>query len=139
MRNFASGRLLSVQFDTGDVSDQISNATIESADGDTDFLTFAAARAGGNKDYTFKGTIGQDYAVGSVYRECWDSVGDTVPMIMAPYGNTVASPTQPHVGFSVIISEPGTLAGGEAAISPSSAHTVEVEWKLTGRPVLITA
>lgn len=138
MPTFASGRLMSLKINDTDVSDQLSNATVESADGDTDFLTFLAARQGGNKDYTFKATAGQDYTPGSVYRECWDNVGDTVPVIMAPYGNTAPSTTQPHIGFSVIISEPGTMAGGESSTSTSAAHTVEVEWKCTGRPVLIT-
>lgn len=129
-----SGRLLSLKVDATDYSDQASNASVNSTEADSDFLSFAAAKTGGARDYTLALTIAQDLSTGSLWREIYDNVGDTVPFVIAPYGNETATAAEPHIVGSAIISEPdGTFVGGESTTSTSGAHTVEVEWKLTGR------
>lgn len=134
-----SGRLLTLEIDGTDYSDQVSKAVVTSGDSDSDFLSFAAARAGG-KDYKLVLTIAQDAAAGSLWREIYDNAGDTVPFTMAPYGNAVVSTAEPHFEGNAVISEPdGDFIGGEADRSTTAVKTVEVEWACSARPTLVTA
>lgn len=129
-----SGRLLTLEIDSVDYSSQVSSAAIESAEADSDFLSFADAAAGGSRDYTLTMTVAQDLAAGTLLREVIDNVGDTVPFVLAPYGNAVATAGEPHVVGNAVISEPdGVIVGGESTISTSAAHTTELAWKLTAR------
>lgn len=129
-----SGRLLTLEIDGVDYSDQASNASVNSAESDSDFLSFADAASGSARDYTLVMTVAQDLAVGTLWREIFDNPGDTVPFTIAPYGNATATASQPHVVGSAVISEPdGTFVGGESTLSTTAAHTVEVEWRMTGK------
>lgn len=134
-----SGRLLTLKIDGTDYADQVSRAVVTSGEGESDFITFANAAAGGSRDYKLALTMAQDAAAGSLWSEIFDNVGDTVPYIIAPYGNEIATAAEPHFGGNAIISEPdGDFIGGEANASPTSVMTVEVEWSTTGRPAKIT-
>lgn len=134
-----SGRLLSLKVDGNDYDDQASNASVNSTEADSDFLSFKAAKEGGARDYVLALTVAQDLATGSLWREIFDNVGDTVPFVIAPYGNETPTEAQPHVVGSAIIAEPdGVMVGGESTTSTSGAHTTEVEWPLTGRFTLDT-
>lgn len=129
-------RLISLKIAATDVSDQISRAFISSAEGESDFLTFAAARSGGNRDYTLALTIVQDHAVGTLWDTVWTGAGTEVAGVYAPYGNPTPSATQPHYTFTAIVSEPdGEFLGAEADASVTAVATVEVEWKLKAKPV----
>lgn len=129
-----TGRLLTLEIDGTDYSDQASNAVIASAESDADFLSFAEAAAGGARDYTLNMTVAQDLAAGTLFREIVDNVGDTVPFVLAPYGNATPTAGQPHVVGNAIISEPdGDFVGGASTTSTSGAHTTDVSWKLTAR------
>lgn len=134
-----SGRLLTLTIDGNDFAGEVSRAAVTSGEGESDFVTFADAAAGGSRDYKLALTMEQNAASGSLWSEIFDNVGDTVPYVIAPYGNAVASATEPHFGGNAIIREPdGDFIGGEANPSPTSAMTVEVEWSCTARPTKIT-
>lgn len=134
-----TGRLLTLEIDETDYSDQASNASVGSAESESDFLSFAEGAQGGARDYTLNLTVAQDLAAGTLWREIYDNVGDTVPFVIAPYGNAVATAGQPHVAGNAVISEPdGDFVGGQSTTSTSGAHTVEVSWKMTGRFTLVT-
>lgn len=135
-----TGRLLTLEIDGTDYSDQASNAAVASGESDADFLSFAEAAQGGARDYTLNMTVAQDLAVGTLWREIFDNVGDTVPFVIAPYGNEVATAAQPHIAGNAVISEPdGDFVGGASTTSTSGAHTVDVSWKLTARFTLVSA
>lgn len=118
----------------------VSDVTIQSAEANADFVTYAAAAAGGARDYVLHLVLAQDAASGSLWREIWDNAGDEVAVLVRPYGNTTASASQPHYACTAVISEPdGALLGGEADASATAVQTVEVDWSLTAKPVAITS
>lgn len=133
-------RLLKIEIDGVAYEGQVSSARITAGDADTDFLTFADAATGGAKEYTLTGTIVQDLAVGSLWREMWDNTGDTVPFTLMPYGNSTPTAGQPHVEGSAIISLPdGDVVGGDASTSASDLMSVEIAWVCTAKPTLVSA
>lgn len=131
-------RLIALEVDDVDRSDEVSVARIASAAGDS-FMSFAAARSGGSRDYTLNMTIAQDHASGTLWDLIWTGNGTEVDGIYAPYGNDEPSMTQPHYAFTAIVAEPdGDFLGAEATESPSAVATVEVAWRLAGKPEKIT-
>lgn len=139
-------RLIALEIDGTDVSDDISRGVIGSAPSDSDFMTFRQSRSGGGREYTLAMTIAQDHAAGSLFEKIWSKdvtpgVSDKFVGVYAPYGNEVASVAQPHYEFSGTIAEPdGDFLGAEADESVTAVATIEVEWKLDGRPEkIITA
>jgi len=117
----------------------VSRAEITSGETDSDFVSFADAAAGGGRDYALEFTAVQDAATGSLWDEVWSNAGDEVAVTIAPYGNDVASITEPHFDMTAIVSEPdGTLLGGEADASATAKMTFECEWKLIGKPNRVT-
>jgi hypothetical protein len=132
-------RLLKIEVDGTDYTAEVSAVTIDSAESDADFITFADAAAGGARDYTLNFTAVQDAAAGTLWTEVFESSGDTVPVTVMPYGNAVATVGEPHFECNAVISDPdGTLLGGEADASTSARMTIECAWKLTGKPTKVT-
>lgn len=133
-------RLISLEVDGVDRSDEISKAVIASAASDADFMSFLEARSGGSRDYTLNMTIAQDHASGTLWDLIWTGAGTLVDGIYAPYGNEVASAAQPHFGIEVKVSEPdGDFLGAEADDSLTGTAVIEVSWALTAKPVKIVA
>lgn len=116
-----------------DVSAKISNFTIEAADADGAFLSYAKAREGGDKDYVAKFTIEQDYAAGSLWTTMASQVGTTWT---GYYTSDVSdlddlSATKVAFEFNAIVSIPnGVVIGGETTVSQKATQTVELEWQL---------
>jgi hypothetical protein len=135
-----SPRLISLEVDGDDRSDEISKAVIKSAKSAADFMSFLEARSGGARDYTLELTIAQDHASGTLWNLIWTGAGTEVDGVYAPYGNLAPSVAQPHYAITVKVSEPdGDMFGAEADESTTAVATIEVAWALTGRPVPITA
>jgi hypothetical protein len=133
-------RLLKLEIDGAEFTGQVSAARIVSGEGDTDFVTFADAAAGGAREYRIEFTAVQDAAAGSLWTEVFDNAGDTVPFTLMPYGNAVASATEPHFEGNAVISEPdGDLIGGEADASATARFTIDCSWVLTGKPARVSA
>lgn len=132
-------RKVKIEVDGTERTAEMSNARFTSGEGDTDFLTFADAAAGGNRKYRFQGTAVQDAETASLWREIWDNAGDEVTVTLMPYGNAVPSLTEPHFEGTAVIAEPdGDLLGGEANASSTARMTVEINWQLTGKPTMVT-
>lgn len=133
-------RLISLDVGGTDRSDEVSKAVISSAAADDGFLSFLAARSGGERDYTLEMTIAQDHASGTLWDLIWTGNGTEIDGTYAPYGNAEASATQPHYDFTAVVSEPdGDFLGAEANSSTKAVATVDVKWALTGKPVKVTA
>jgi len=132
-------RQLVLLLDDDNVTAQVSTCAVRSGETESDFVSFADAAAGGGRDYTLALTFVQDTAVDTVWDRVWSHAGEEVDLIIKPYGNAVASASQPHFAATAVISEPdGDLLGGEADASPTNKFTVEVEWALTGKPTKVT-
>lgn len=133
-------RLLTMTIDGAEVAPEVSSATIRSAETDSDFVSFADAAAGGSRTYTLALTLVQDAASGSLWDQIWTAAGSDVPVLVRPYGNAVASATEPHFSGTVTITEPdGDLLGGEADPSTTARFTTEVEWTFTEKPTRIVS
>lgn len=129
-----------------DRSAEFAKFMIEATDPESGFLTFASAREGGGDDWVMKATIPQDYAAGSVWSDMWNNPGDIwTGYYSAGTGTDVidlddATAGTPVFEFEAIISTPrGTVLGGEANKAVNATPTVDIEWKLTGKPIKHTA
>lgn len=133
-------RLIALEVDGDDRSDEVAKAVITSAPAESDFLTFAEARAGGGRDYVLAMTIAQDHASGTLWDLIWTGAGTEVAGTYAPYGNAAPTVSQPHYDFTATVAEPdGDFLGGEANSSTTAVATVEVEWALNAKPTKVTA
>jgi hypothetical protein len=133
-------RLIALDVEGVDRSDEVSKAVIAAAAADSDFTSFAAARGGGSRQYALNMTIAQDHAAATLWDLIWTGAGTDVDGVYAPYGNEAPSAAQPHYGFTATVSEPdGDYLGAEANSSTTAVATVEVSWALTGKPVKIVA
>lgn len=133
-------RLLELEIGGENVSAEVSKAVITSNEADSDFVTFADAKAGGKREYRLDITMVQDPETGSLWDKIWSAAGSTVPFSVNPFGNEVPSATQPHYTGNVTITEPdGDLLGGEADASTTARFTVEVSWVCDAKPTKVTA
>jgi hypothetical protein len=130
-------RALTLTISGIDYSNAVSSVKVTSAESDSDFLTFAAAAAGGSRSYKLSMTLAQDIAAASLWRLIWDSAGTEVPVIVKPAGGTTLSASQPSFAFTAVVAEPdGDYLGGDADKSTSAKFTTEVEWEILDKPVM---
>jgi hypothetical protein len=133
-------RLLTLEVDGDERTAEVSVAKFTAAEADSDFVTFADAAAGGARQYNLEATIVQDAVADSFWDLMFTAPGTEVPVVIAPYGNAVASPTQPHFSATCVVKEPdGDLVGGEADVSTTARMTIDVVWPTLAKPVRITA
>jgi hypothetical protein len=131
-------RNLTLSIDGDDVTAEVSSATITSADSKADFVSFADAAAGGSREYALKLKFIQDATNTSLWNQIWAHAGETVAVIVRPYGNIAASATQPFFEGTVTITEPdGDMLGGDADASTSARFVVEVSWIFTAKPLRV--
>lgn len=135
-----TGRSLVLTVGGTDYSTQVFSCAVEADDADSDEVTFAEAAAGGGRKYTLNVKLTQDMAATTLWSKIWDSAGEDVAVLLKPYGNLVASDTQPHYSLTANVREPkGTLFGGDADASPSKRWSVEVDWPLSAKPTRVTS
>lgn len=133
-------RKMKIEIGGTDYTGVISNARITTGEGDSDFVTFADADAGGNRQYNLALTFAQDAADTSLWSKLWDDTGDDVTFTLMPYGNATPSVTEPHFEGTATVTEPdGDILGGEANASNTAKMTVEVAWPCTAKPTRVTA
>lgn len=132
-------RLISLDVDGTDRSDEVSKAVITSGAADAAFVSFAAARSGGGRDYALAMTIAQDHASGTLWDLIWTGNGTEVAGTYAPYGNVAPSVSEPHFDFVAVVAEPdGDFLGAEAATATTAVATIEVTWALKAKPTKVT-
>lgn len=85
---------------------------------DSDITTFEDAQLGRRQEFATV-TAAQSTATGSLWRYCWDNVGEEgVAFVYAPHGNEIATANEPHFTGSVTI-PPKPSIGGEAGTEPT--------------------
>jgi hypothetical protein len=131
-------RKLTLTIDGDDVTAEVSSATITSAEAKSDFISFANAAAGGSREYGLKLKFIQDAESASLWSQVWAAAGTDVAALVRPYGNAVASATEPHFSGTVTISEPdGDFLGGDADPSTSARFVTECTWVFTAKPTKV--
>lgn len=133
-------RSLKLKIGTVEYNMDVSNCTISSAESDADFTSFAAAAAGGARDYFLNFTATQDPAdATSIWSKMFDTPGTTAAVSINPYGGTTFSATNPGFQGNVTITEPdGDMLGGEANANPTARFTIELSWKFAAKPTKVT-
>jgi hypothetical protein len=117
----------------------VSNAEIDVADADSDFVSFEDAASGGAVQFSLVFTVADDYQADSLWDQAWSNTGSTVAFILSPYGGT-PSATDPAFSGNAIISLPsGKIIGGGADASASAALTTDFTWVCTAKPTRITS
>ena len=133
-------RKLTLTIDGDEVAAEVSSATITSKEAKSDFVSFADAAAGGTREYGLKLKFIQDATSSSLWNQVWSAAGSDVAVVVRPYGNAVASATEPHFHGTVTITEPdGDYLGGDADPSTSARFVTEVEWIFTAKPTKVNA
>jgi hypothetical protein len=131
-------RRLVLLVDDVDYTSSVSRAQVQSAETDSDFVSFADAAAGGARDYVLALTLKQNTAANSLWSIIWMQAGDDLGFELWPNGKPVdAIPTeaQPLIEGIATVTEPdGVLVGGEANVSNTARMTTEVEWPTIGKP-----
>lgn len=132
-------RLLTLTLDAVDVTAEVSSAEITSKEADAGFVSFAAAAAGGSREYGLKLQFVQDPTTSGLWDQIWSHAGETIAAVLHPAGGTVGAATPVFTG-NVVISEPdGTMLGGQADASTTARWVTEVEWVYTAKPVRTVA
>lgn len=133
-------RSLKLKIDGVEYTADVSKVYIDSAAADSDFVSFADAKAGGRREYTLKFTATQDPAdATSIWNIVWTQTGEEIDVEVNPYGGAAASAANPTFTGTVTITEPdGTILGGEADPSTTARFTMELEWKFTAKPTKVT-
>lgn len=134
-------RSLKLDIDGVEYTADVSKVSIESAAADSDFVSFADAKAGGRREYTLKFTATQDPAdAASIWNTIWTQAGEEIDVEVNPYGGAAPTAATPTFTGTVIITEPdGTLLGGEADPSTTARFTMDLEWKFTAKPTKVVA
>ncbi len=133
-------RKLTLTIDADEVTAEVSSATITSKEAKSDFVSFADAAAGGSREYALKLKFIQDATSTSLWNQVWSAAGTDVAVVVRPYGNAVATSTEPHLHGTVTITEPdGDYLGGDADASSSARFVTEVEWVFTAKPTKVIA
>lgn len=111
---------------------------IENEEADANVVTFEDAEKGGDRQFFLRGSAIQSTATASFWRYVWENSGETdIPYTVAPHGNAIATPTEPHfVGMLTLGPKPNI--GGEADTDPKSAFQFDYEFKIDGEPTMDT-
>jgi hypothetical protein len=133
-------RKLTLTIDGDEEAAEVSKAVITSGDSSSDFVSFAMAAAGGGRDYVLGLQFLQDATTTALWDKVWSHAGEDIDVVVRPYGNAVATATQPHFSGTVTITEPdGDLLGGEADASNTARFVVDVEWPFVEKPLRVVA
>lgn len=138
-------RRLKLFVDAVNYTADVSDVRITSEESDSDFVSFAAAAAGGARDYKLALTMAQDTSTTSLWYKLWNQAGTDVAFEVWPNGQNTTNPTTPtptypkFSGTLTLIEPDGDFLGGEANASNTARFTTEVELPLTAKPVLAVA
>lgn len=125
-------RLITLEVDGVDRSDEISSGIIKSAKAARDFMSYAEARGAGARDRTLELTIAQDPAAGTLYNLVLTAPGTLVTGTYTLFGNEDPSVAQPHGTFEAKIMEPdGDYFGAPATDDVNAVATIDVSWPIT--------
>lgn len=138
-------RRLKLFVDSTEYTSSVSNVRIVTGESESDFVDFAAAAAGGARDYKLAVTLAQDTSATSLWYMLWAEAGTDVTYEVWPNGQNSTAPTTPTTtypkfhGTLTLVEPDGDFLGGEADPSNTARFTTEVELPLTAKPTLATA
>jgi len=103
------------------LGDDVKSYELTNEPRDDSDVTFSEAAAGTGVVWTLALTAITSFSTGSLWNYLWTNVGTEVQVVLAPYGNTTATATQPHFTFNVTVgAKPGV--SNEAGTSGEGAE-----------------
>lgn len=127
------GKDLSLTIDGVEVNLEATSVVLDNEEADTDAVTFAELASGTPLQWFISIEAVADYGTGSLWTTLWENSGSDVAFVFKPYGNTVASATQPHfTGNATITAKPPV--GGTA----NEVFTFEARLDVVGDPTRVT-
>jgi len=127
------GNKLALSFGGTEYWADVSKYEIDNEEAASDVTTFADAAEGGARQFFMNLAAIQSLMVGSFWRYAWENTGEIVAYRVAPHGNAVATPDQPHFTGTVKIG-PKPKVGGEA--STDGDFVFETRWDLQQEPTI---
>lgn len=128
------GKDLSLTVGAQEFNAEGTQVVLNNEEADSDAVTFAELANGSAVQWFFELTATSDYGVGSFWDFLWENSGQTVAFVFKPYGNAVASTTQPHfTGNCTVLAKPPI--GGTAG----EIFTFEARLDVEGEPTRVTA
>lgn len=133
--NKYNGKNLSLMFDgTEEFSAEGTSVTLDNEEAEGDTVTFEELGAGSARTWFFTVNAIADYGTDSFWTLLWDNSGQDIAYLFKPYGNTTASPTEPHFsGTCTVLAKPPI--GGTAG----ETWAFEARLDCTAEPTRVTA
>lgn len=129
------GKGLSLLVDAVEVNMDVTSVVLTNEEADDDVVTFADLASGASVQWYFEGSAVADYAPGSLWSYLWDNTGEEgVAFVFKPYGNSVASASQPHFTGTLNVGNKPPV-GGEAG----SVFTFDFRLDVNGTPTRVGA
>lgn len=129
-----TNKSLSLEVDGDEWAGEINNYRLTSAD--IPNPTFQQVMDG-DADFTLAMNVQQDLASGSAFRYLWDHSGETgVVVTLAPYGNAVATATQPHIPLVCTLPRKGGIGGDAGYDGQPYVETFELKVESVGALVV---
>lgn len=114
----------SVEYDTDALQTRITHADKDEGD-----LTFEEAANGDTKESKFVATFLQALGAATLWRKVFDAPSGEYAVIWGPYGNSVASASQPHLMFTMKAT--GIPEVGAQARFGKQRENTEYTWDIT--------
>lgn len=127
------GKDLSLTFGAVEFKTEGTQVVLQNEESDTDAVTFAEVGSGSAVGWFFELAATSDYGVGSFWDMLWTSAGQDMAYLFKPYGNAVASPSQPHFSGKCTTKAKPPVGGTAGEI-----FTFEARLDCTGEPVKVT-
>lgn len=128
------GKDLSLLIDGDEANLEATQVLMDSEDADTDSITFAELADGTPQQWFFTINAVSDYGSTSFWSTVWDNAGEDVLYVFKPYGNAVASTSQPHFEGTCTITRKPPVGG-----TAGETFAFETRFDIVGVPVRVTA
>lgn len=132
--NKYKGKSLSLTIGTTEFNDNVTSVTLTNEAADDDVTTFADLAAGGSVEWSINIEAVSDYSGTSLWGYLWSNAGTDKAFVLKPYGNAVATATQPHFSGTISLGSKPAIGG-----TANETFTFEYTAKLTGEPTRATA
>ncbi|MFC6153653.1 hypothetical protein [Nocardioides yefusunii] len=132
--------LIDVLIDDEEAGAELARFEFHSVPSADEFVTFATARQGGERDWSVQMTVKETGTAGTAYQLALNSPGTKVEVVYRPHGNATATPAEPHyTQMATVQPIEGRTMGGTATRSRNARSSMELVWPLDGAPVKVTA
>lgn len=127
------GKSLTIMIGVEEYQMDLTSIVLQNEEADDDATTFADLDAGGSVQWFFEIEAVADYSATSFWTFLWENAGTTdVTFEFAPYGNAVASASQPHFTGTLNVGAKPQVGG-----TANEVFTFEARLDVNGEPTRV--